>query len=105
MSPDDLFLFGVESLIAIGVAIAIVIAILVYLRYPTLTSRGWAIIIIGLIFILLHSVFDVFDTLQFDDIIVDILNILDGSTFVIGLILFAIGIYMITEYGAEQWGL
>ncbi|TXT56524.1 MAG: membrane protein of unknown function [Candidatus Thorarchaeota archaeon] len=105
LSPDDLVLFGVESLIAIGVFIAIVIAILIHMRYPTLTSKGWRTIIIGMVFILLHSIFDAIDTLQFDELTIEILNLLDGSTFVVGLILFAFGIYNIAEYGAEQWGL
>ena len=105
IEPDDFFLIGMESLIVIGLIVAFVFAFLVYSRYPKLTSQGWRSILIGLVFMLLHAIFDVLDTMQWDDIVVDALNVLDGATFVIGLLLFAMGIYKIAEYGAKQWGL
>lgn len=105
LDPEDLFLIGAETLIALGVLGAIILAYLVQSRHPKLTSRGWSMIIIGLVFILLHSIFDVLDTLQWEDLVVDILNVLDGATFVLGLLLFAFGIFRIAEYGAQQWGL
>ena len=60
---------------------------------------------IGLVFMLIHAIFDVLDTMQWDDLVVDTFNVIDGATFVIGLLLFALGIYRIAEYGAKQWGL
>lgn len=105
IEPDDFFLIGMESLIVIGLIGAIVFAYLVLSRYPKVTSQGWKLILIGLLFMLFHGIFDVLDTMQWDDIVVDILNVFDGATFVIGLLLFALGIYRIAEYGAKQWGL
>ncbi len=104
LDPEDLVLIGVESLITLGLLGALIMAYLVQSRHPKLTSKGWTAIIIGLAFILLHAIFDVLDTLQWEDLVVDILNVLDGATFVLGLLLFAVGIYGIAEYGAEQWG-
>ncbi|MDF1539216.1 MAG: hypothetical protein P1Q69_09985 [Candidatus Thorarchaeota archaeon] len=104
IDPEDLVLIGVESLIVLGVLIALVIAFLVRSRHPKL-SQGWNFIILGLVFILLHGIFDVLDTMQFDSLVVDVLNVFDGATFLIGLLLFALGIYRIAEYGAKQWGL
>ena len=91
-------------MIVVGVLISVIVAYLILARHPKMTAMGWKTIIIGLIFILFHSVFDVLDTLQFDDVVVDSLNVLDGATFVIGLVLFALGIYKIAEFGAQQWG-
>lgn len=105
IEPDDLFLIGMESTIVVGLFVAIVFAYLVQSRYPKVTSQGWRFILIGLVFMFIHGIFDVLDTMQWDDIVVDSLNVLDGATFVIGLLLFAVGIYRIAEYGAKQWGL
>ncbi|MHA1637745.1 MAG: hypothetical protein ACTSUO_03330 [Candidatus Thorarchaeota archaeon] len=105
IDPDDIFLIGMESMIVVGVLIAVIVAYLIQSRHPKITSMGWKTIIIGLAFILFHSIFDVLDTLQFDDLVVDVLNVLDGASFVIGLVLFALGIYKIAEFGAQQWGI
>ena len=105
IEPDDVFLISMESMIVIGLIGAIVFAYLVQSRYPKVISQGWKFILIGLVFMFLHAIFDVLDTMQWDDLVVDSLNVLDGATFVIGLFLFALGIYRIAEYGAKQWGL
>jgi hypothetical protein len=102
IDPEDLYLIGVESLIVLGVLVALVIAYLIQTRHEEI-ARGWNLVVIGLVFILIHSVFDVLDTLQWDDLIVDVLNVGDGVTFVIGLLLFALGIYRIADFGAKQW--
>ena len=94
-----------ESMIVVGVLIAVIVAYLILSRHPKITAMGWKTIIIGLTFILVHAIFDVLDTLQFDDLVVDIFNVIDGATFVIGLVLFALGIYKIAEFGAQQWGI
>lgn len=104
IDPEDMILIGVEFLIVVGLLIALVIAFLVRSRHPKL-SKGWNFIILGIVFILLHGIFDVLDTMQFDDLLVDTLNVFDGATFLIGLLLFAFGIYRIAEFGAQQWGL
>ena len=104
IDPEDMFLIGVESLIVIAIAIALIIAIIVRTRHPKV-STGWNFIILGLVSLLLHGIFDVLDTMQFDDLLVDIINVFDGATFLLGLLLFALGIYRIAEYGAKQWGL
>ena len=105
IEPDDVFLISMESMIVIGLIGAIVFAYLVQSRYPKVISQGWKYILIGLVFMLIHAIFDVLDTMQWDDLVVDTFNVIDGSTFVIGLLLFALGIYRIAEYGAKQWGL
>ena len=105
IDPEDVFLIGMESMIVIGLIGAIVFAYLVQSRYPKVISQGWKFILIGLVFMLIHAIFDVLDTMQWDDLVVDSLNVIDGATFVIGLLLFALGIYRIAEYGAKQWGL
>ncbi len=102
IDPDDLYLIGVESLIALGVLVALVIAYLILSRHEKI-AKGWNFVVFGLLFILIHSIFDVLDTLQWDDIVVDVLNVGDGITFLIGLLLFAIGLYRIAEFGAKQW--
>ncbi|MFW9848757.1 MAG: hypothetical protein ACFFF4_06435 [Candidatus Thorarchaeota archaeon] len=102
IDPDDLYLIGVESLITLGVLVALVIAYLILSRHEKI-AKGWNFVVFGLLFILLHSIFDVLDTLQWDDIVVDVLNVGDGITFLIGLLLFAIGLYRIAEFGAKQW--
>ncbi|MHA1481105.1 MAG: hypothetical protein ACTSQZ_06755, partial [Candidatus Thorarchaeota archaeon] len=88
IDPEDVFLISMESMIVIGLIGAIVFAYLVLSRYPKVTSQGWKLILIGLVFMLFHAIFDVLDTMQWDDIVVDTLNVLDGATFVIGLLLF-----------------
>ncbi len=103
LDPEDLFLISVESLIALGFVIALVFAYKVQLRHPKLTSQGWNKIIIGLAFLIFHAIFDALDTLQWDDFTVDVLNVFDGTCFVIGLILFALGIFGIAKYGAQLW--
>mgnify|MGYP007065731100 CR=1 FL=1 len=105
LDPEDWFLISMESLIVIGLLIAAMLAYRVTKRYPKLTSHGWSIIILGIVFLIIHSVADVLDTLHFDDLIVDLLNVVDGATFVLGLVLFAIGIYQIAMFGAKQWRL
>ncbi|MHA2425938.1 MAG: hypothetical protein ACXAEF_14200 [Candidatus Thorarchaeota archaeon] len=102
IDPEDLYLIGVESLIVLGVLIALVIAYLILSRHERI-AKGWNFVVYGLLFILLHSIFDVLDTLQWDDLTVDLLNVGDGVTFLIGLLLFALGIYRIAEHGAKQW--
>ena len=104
IDPEDVYLIGVESLIVLGVLVALIIAYLIQSRH-TKIAKGWNFVVIGLGFILFHSIFDVLDTMQWDDLIVDVLNVLDGATFLIGLLLFALGIYRIAEYGAQQWGM
>ncbi len=94
-----------ESLIVIGLLVAMMLAYRVTKRYPKLTSHGWSLIIIGIVFLIIHSIADVLDTLQLDDLVVDLLNIIDGSAFVVGLVLFAVGIYQIAVFGAKQWRL
>jgi hypothetical protein len=101
--PEDFFLFGIESLIVVGLVVALIIAVMVQLRYSKTTSIGWGFIFMGLLFLTIHAVFDVLDTLQWEDTMVDLLNVFDGVTFVIGMLLFAVGIYKIAEYGAKQW--
>ncbi len=104
IDPEDVYLIGVESLIVLGVLVALIIAYLIQSRH-TKIAKGWNFIVIGLGFILFHSIFDVLDTMQWDDLIVDVLNVFDGATFLFGLLLFALGIYRIAEYGAQQWGM
>jgi hypothetical protein len=102
IDPEDLYLIGVESLIVLGVLVVLIIAYLILSRHEKI-AKGWNFVVFGLFFIFLHSVFDVLDTLQWDDLTVDILNVGDGVTFLIGLLLFALGIYRIAEFGAKQW--
>ncbi|MHA2426312.1 MAG: hypothetical protein ACXAEF_16100 [Candidatus Thorarchaeota archaeon] len=102
IDPEDLYLIGIESLIVLGVLVALVIAYLILSRHESI-AKGWNFVVYGLLFILLHSVFDVLDTLQWDDLTVDLLNVGDGVTFLIGLLLFALGIYRIAVFGAKQW--
>ncbi len=104
IAPEDVFLISAEALIVVGLFVAVVFAYTIQKKHAKI-ANGWNFIFFGLIFLLLHSVFDTLDTLQIDDLLVDILNILDGSTFVLGLLMFAFGIYKIAEYGAKRWGL
>ncbi len=104
IDPEDVFLISAEALIVVGLLVAVIFAYTIQKKHAKI-ANGWNIIFFGLIFLLLHSIFDTLDTLQLDDLIVDILQILDGSTFVLGLIMFAFGIYKIAEYGAKKWGL
>ncbi|MCF2137940.1 MAG: hypothetical protein K9W43_11970 [Candidatus Thorarchaeota archaeon] len=103
LDPQDLPLISIELLIAIGFLMAFIFAFMVQSKHPKLTSKGWNKILAGLFFLMLHGIFDALDTLQFDDFTVDLLNVLDGSCFVIGLLLFALGIYGIAVYGASLW--
>ena len=102
IDPEDLYLIGVESLIVLGVLVALVIAYLILSRHKKI-AKGWNYVVYGLFFIFIHAVFDVIDTFQWDAFTVDILNVGDGVTFLIGLLLFALGIYRIAEFGAKQW--
>ncbi len=104
IDPDDIILISTEALIVVGLFLAVVLAYLVQKRHAKIAT-GWNLILLGLFFLFLHATFDMLDTLQIDDLIVDILQVLDGSTFVIGLIMFAIGIYRIADFGAKKWGL
>ncbi|MFW9920744.1 MAG: hypothetical protein ACFFED_14160 [Candidatus Thorarchaeota archaeon] len=104
IDPEDVFLISVEALIVVGLLVAVIFAYIIQRQHAKITS-GWNFIFFGLIFLLLHSIFDTLDTLQLDDFVIDILQLLDGSTFVLGLLMFAFGIYKIAEYGAKRWGL
>jgi len=105
LDPEDLFLISMESLIVLGLFTATVISYKIRKKHPRITSEGWTSIVAGIAILMFHAIFDALDTLQFDDFVIDILNLFDGLTFVIGLLLFAYGIYRIAEYGAKQWGL
>ncbi|TFG14017.1 hypothetical protein EU537_04775 [Candidatus Thorarchaeota archaeon] len=105
LDPEDLFLISMESLIALGLFVATLFAYKIRKKHPRITSEGWTSIVAGIALLMFHAIFDALDTLQFDDSLVDVLNLFDGSTFVIGLLLFAYGVYRIADYGAKQWGL
>lgn len=104
IDPEDVFLISIEVLIVIGLIVAIAFAYIVQKQHAKIAT-GWNFILFGLIFLMLHSAFDAFDTLQLDDVVIDTLQLLDGSTFVLGLLLFAFGIFKIAEYGRNKWGL
>ncbi len=103
LNPEDIPLISIELAIAIGFLLAALFALRVQSRHPKLTSHGWRLIILGLFFLFVHGLFDVMDTLQFDSLTVDVLNVLDGSCFIIGLLLFAVGIYKIADFGSKLW--
>ena len=106
LDPEDLFLVTMEFLILIGLVFTLFLALRIRSRYPKLTSIGWLEICIGLLGVALHAVFDVLDTLKWSiEDMSDFLNVLDGSTFVLGLILVGIGITRVANYGAEAWEL
>ncbi len=101
----DVPLIASEILVAIGLAVAVLFAMGIRKKHPSVTSRGWDTMVVGLVFLLAHAVFDVLDTLKLGDLTVDILNVADGLAFVLGLMLMVVGILQIAAYGAEQWGL
>lgn len=105
LDPEDLFLISMESLIILGLFIATVLSYKIRKKHPRITSEGWTSIVAGIAVLMFHAILDALDTLQFDDFLIDILNLFDGLTFVIGLLLFSYGIYRIAENGAKQWGL
>ncbi|MFX0085220.1 MAG: hypothetical protein ACFFAU_06070 [Candidatus Hodarchaeota archaeon] len=106
LERDDLFLISIEFLISIGLLISLVLALKIRSRYPNLTVKGWLEICIGLFGILLHSIFDVLDTLKWNiKDLNDILNVFDGLFFVLGLVLVGIGIMKIANSGATAWEL
>lgn len=105
IDPDDLYLWTIELLIIVGLLVSVYFAIKVKSKYKYLTEHGWNTIVYGMIFILFHAIFDALDTLEWtDDVITDMLNVLDGGTFVIGLCIVAFGIWKIAQYGDEIWG-
>lgn len=80
--------------------------------YPKLTEEGWKFMVFGIFSLFLHSICDALDTLDYMDItnnenqadlINDILNLLDGSGYLIGILLLSLGIYKIANYGAKVW--
>ena len=112
LAEEDLFLILVELTIAIGLLIVCYLVIKIKRDYPKLTEEGWTFIVIGMISLLLHALFDALDTLDFmsitnneaqADFINDILNLLDGSGFLLGIMLLSLGIYKIADYGAKVW--
>ncbi|MHA1968620.1 MAG: hypothetical protein ACW964_12545 [Candidatus Hodarchaeales archaeon] len=104
LDSDDLFLVTMESLILIGLVITLILALRIRSRYPNLTSIGWLEICVGLLGVALHAVFDVLDTFKWSiEDMSDLLNVFDGSTFVLGLILVGIGILRVANYGAKAW--
>ena len=106
LEPDDLFLISIEFLISVGLLTALVFALKIRARYPNLTAKGWLEICTGLLGILLHSIFDVLDTLKWSiEDMTDLLNIFDGLFFVLGIVLVGIGIMKIANYGAIVWEL
>lgn len=104
LDPEDTFLISAETLIIIGLAIAVFFAYRIHKKHSSINT-GWNIILYGMISLLVHSIFDMLDTLQWDDFVVDVLNVLDGTAFVLGLLLLAVGIYKIAEFGAKKWEL
>ncbi|MFW9994419.1 MAG: hypothetical protein ACFFD4_20415 [Candidatus Odinarchaeota archaeon] len=106
LDSGDYFLFMMEFISCIGLAIALVLALIVKSRYSKLASRSWLIICLGLACIVLHGIFDVLDTLKWSiDNVVDWLNIFDALFFVIGIVLLGAGIWQFAKHGAEAWGL
>ena len=108
LDPEDQFLITMEFLILIGLFLSLILALRIRSRYPNLTSKGWLEICIGLFFIALHAGFDVLDTLKWavDAIdMPDLLNVFDGSFFLLGICLVGFGIMKIANYGAEAWEL
>ena len=103
LDPEDLFLITSEITIVFSLFLATILAVRIGKRHPGLAQEGWSIIILGLIFMTTHAIFDAFDTLQLGDLIVDILNVLDGLTFVIGIALFGYGIYRIAVFSKKKW--
>ncbi len=104
IDPEDTFLVGAEALIIVGLLIAVILAYMIHKRHASIAT-GWNFILFGMISLLFHAVFDMLDTFQWDDLVVDVLNVLDGFTFCLGLLLLAFGIYKIAEFGAKKWGL
>jgi hypothetical protein len=104
IDPEDTFLVSAEALIIIGLFIAVILAYMIHKRHSSIAT-GWNFILFGMISLLAHSIFDMLDTFQWDDLVVDVLNVLDGFTFCLGLLLLALGIYKIAEFGAKKWGL
>ncbi len=104
LDPNDIPLISSEIVIVAGLVLATIVAVFVGRRHARLADGGWQLIVLGLVFLVAHGVFDVLDTLQLDDFTVNLLNLADGTTFVLGLLLFAVGIYQIAEMGAGEWG-
>lgn len=109
---EDLILFLFELTIAIGLLIVCFLVIKIKKDYPKLTEEGWTFIVLGMISLLLHALFDALDTLDFmqvtnnetqADFINKILNLLDGSGFLLGIMLLSLGIFKIANYGAKVW--
>ncbi|MHA1248305.1 MAG: hypothetical protein ACTSPE_13335 [Candidatus Thorarchaeota archaeon] len=105
IAPADAPLIAAETAIVIGLVVATAISLSIRGRHLKLARYGWNYIVGGLVLLVVHALFDVLDTLQIEDLLVEIFNVLDGTTFLIGMICFAVGIVRIAEHGAKEWGL
>ena len=108
LDPEDQFLIIVEILTLVGLLISSFLALRIRSRYPNLTSKGWLEVCIGLFSMALHAGFDVLDTLKWsiEEIdMSDLLNVFDGSFFLLGICLVGLGIWKTASYGAKEWDL
>jgi len=109
IDPADTILILFEIIIAVLLMVTCIVAIKLQKQHSKLASKGWPAIVNGLVLILIHAIFDVLDTLDYSDLLaddtllVDLLNVGDGLSLVVGIGLLAYGIYVIAEYGAEIW--
>ena len=94
-----------ELLTTLILLVALIFAISIHFKYPKLSAKSWLTICYGLFFLVIHALFDLLDSHDWEtEILSDYFNIVDGITYIIGLLLIALGIVKISKKGQEIWG-
>lgn len=108
LNHQDIFLFIVELLNMIGFSVSLSFALFNYAKHRStkFPLRGWEIICVGLLLGVIHSFFDLLDTLDWgNDAVIDWLNLFDGAFFVLSIVMFGVGILLTLKWNIAQWGL
>ena len=108
LNSEDIYLLLAESLRGIGFLVSFCIAVLICKKNRTanVEIRGWFLILFGLFLGIFHSLFDMLDTLDWGNGLVnDWLNVVDGLFFFSAILLLGIGIMIIVKTNIKAWGL
>lgn len=95
-----------EIIATILFIVSLFFALRIHSKYPKLSGSSWITVCYGLILLTIHSFADFLDSIDWGDnnMIRDIFNIIDGLTYIFGLIFIAVGIVLISKRGQEIWG-
>ena len=101
----NIYLFVIEIISFLGFTTAFFMASILSKNYPKISrTKSWIVIQTGLFCGILHSLFDILDTFNFENLS-DWFDLFDGLFFFTAIALIAIGLLLTSTEGKKQWGL